>query len=100
MAGYKSQTSAAEKLNIERGSLKEIERVARGAQFKTVVELSELYRVPPSLLFPDYLLSSGANEHHHEMRAVSMSLTQLNLDDLRTIRVVAEALAERRRQEK
>ena len=99
-AGFKSQEKAAEQLGIKRGSLKEIERGASGAQFRTIVELSELFRVPPSFLFPDYLLSDGSNDRDKELKAVLIALAQLNLDDLISIRLVAEAFAERRTIEK
>lgn len=95
-AGFKSRESIVPHLSRSEGAIKEIERGANFPSPKMIAEFTVLTRSHPASLLPNYILGEGPSETDIEFDAAVSALRRLNFNDLRTLRICAEALAEHR----
>jgi len=100
-AGYSSQAKLAnDAISFDSGTIRDIERAFSGTSFKTIVEISELTNTPIAFLFPTFMLSNGADGRDVELDALFAALAQLDVNDVKALRVMIERLAEYKREMK
>ena len=98
-AGYSSQGKLADAaLSFDSGTVRDIERAYSGTSFKKLVEISELTNTPIAFLFPTYMLSAGEDGRETEIDSLIAALSQLNVEDIKALRIMIERLAEYRRE--
>ena len=94
--GKEARDSYAPKIGKGGEALRSIETAVNAATLEVIFAVSEHEKIPPNTLLPSYLMSEGAGERETEIDGLLHAVGSLGLDDIQTLRICAEALAEHR----
>ena len=95
MRGKESRDSYSSKLNKKSDALRSAENGVNAATLELILAVSEHEGVPPDTLLPSYVMSRGPTERDEELDKLKKATGPLSHYDIQTLRLMAEALANR-----